>query len=396
MNRLGDVVDLLLDMKTIFITLVVGHFFTVILISSYWRNHKKDSVFNTFFIAKCFQGIAWLLITIRGGIPDILTISLANTLLFLGSSLEAISIMKYLKKYDYKMKRLYVFFTINNVVGFHLIIVMNNNESLRVAFASFGSSIVLVIPAYYLFARKNSTLLLKIMGCLYSLVIIFLTARGIAALLSNQTMGIFTPGIIQTFSFLSLYLVMILGNTGFILLLKEEADEELYRLASYDDLTSILNRRTFILHTKDLLITCAKNNKPISLLLFDIDYFKKINDQYGHEVGDRVLQDLCHRITPLVGTENLFGRYGGDEFAIILPEMNEKKTLEFAERVRTCTRMDNAELPVTYTLSIGVLTIVPTEYTQLETLYIECDKALYSAKQNGRNRVYQGQYEQAI
>ncbi|UTW70319.1 GGDEF domain-containing protein [Anaerobacillus sp. HL2] len=84
-----------------------------------------------------------------------------------------------------------------------------------------------------------------------------------------------SSGIFQTFSFLSLYLVMILANTGFILLLKEETDLELVRMASMDDLTNTLNRRTFNARTKVILTSCSKENKPISFILLDVDNFKK-------------------------------------------------------------------------------------------------------------------------
>ncbi|WP_158211500.1 GGDEF domain-containing protein [Alkalihalobacterium alkalinitrilicum] len=376
-------------MKTIFIILVVGHIFSVILISAYWRDHRKEQTLNYFFIAKCFQAMAWLFLALRGGIPDIFTISVANTFLFLGVSIETIALLKLQQVFNDTLRKYYIYLTFLNIVGFHLIILIHNVESLRIAFASFATAIIIIIPAYCFITKNNATLLSKFMGSLYLFVILTLIARGVAALLSNQEMGLFTPGIMQSISFLSLFLVMFLGNTGFIFLLKEKADEELVRMASFDDLTSTLNRRTFISRATQSLNRCAKVNKPVSLILFDIDYFKKINDKNGHDVGDKVLIDLSNRITRILSSNHLLGRYGGDEFAILLPETREDESTRLAEAIRL--EIEEAKIEgftLSYTLSLGVLTIVPDEQTQLDVLYVTCDKALYLAKQKGRNCVY--------
>lgn len=384
----------LLDMKTILITLVAGHVFTLILISAYWRQHKYDATLNTFFAAKCAQGIAWLLLVLRGGIPDIFTISFANSFLFLGACLETITVLKLMKCFTQLTKKLYISLTLLNIIGFHLVILIENVENNRIAFASIGTALLIVLPAYRLIRSKSSTMLMKIMGYLYFFVIISLFVRGLAALLSDRPMGLFTPGIIQSFSFLALYLTMILGNVGFILMLKEQSDQELIRMARYDELTNALNRRTFVLHAKELITSSARQRKPISLLLFDVDYFKQINDQNGHDVGDRVLQSLSTRIYQLITSEQLFGRYGGDEFAIFLSDMDETKSFQFAEKIRQTAFEEKEKLPFRYTLSIGIITIIPNENTSIEALYISCDKALYEAKRNGRDVVFRGRYEE--
>lgn len=383
--------DLLLDMKTIFITLVAGHIFTVILISAYWRDHKKDSLLSFFFLAKCVQAVAWFFLTLRNGIPDIFSISFANSLLFLGSSLECIAILKLIKVYNSVLKKVYILLTSLNIIGFHTILFFFNEESLRVAFASFGTAMVIIPPVSYLIRKKSMSFLMNIIGFLYLLVLISLTGRAVVAINSNYTMGLFTPGIVQTLSFLSLYLVMILGNTGFILLLKERSDNELVKMATFDDLTHTLNRRTFIGQTTELIKSCAKDGKPISMLLFDIDHFKGINDRFGHEVGDRVLQDLSLQISSQLGNNGLFGRYGGDEFAIFLPETCEVESTKFAKNMRlSIEAADNRGLPTCYTLSVGILTCIPEKQTEMKNLYIICDNALYKAKKKGRDCYVRG------
>ncbi len=123
---------------------------------------------------------------------------------------------------------------------------------------------------------------------------------------------------------------MILGNTGFILLLKEKADAELMHMAYYDDLTQALNRRTFVSRTKQVIAQCSKEKKLNSFILFDVDNFKKFNDNYGHDAGDRILQDLSQH--QLLDPQDLFGRYGGDEFAILFTGLDEKESVKKLEK----------------------------------------------------------------
>ena len=388
---------LLLDMKTILITLVVGHIFTVILISSYWRNHSRDSTMNTFFLAKCIQAVAWLLLTLRGGIPDLFTISIANSFLFIGSCLEMVAVLKLIGHFHPFTKKLYISLLTFCIVGFHSILLFYNYEFIRIFFASIGTALFVCLPVYRLFTVKDSTLLMKLMGFLYFLVSLSLIGRGIAALEVKQEMGLFTPGLIQTLSFFSLYLVMILGNTGFILILKEKADAELIHMAYYDELTQTLNRRTFVARTKQEMVRCVKEGEFLSYILFDIDYFKKFNDLYGHDAGDRILQNLSQMINQFLSPQHLFGRYGGDEFAILLTGLTPNESVKLLEQIMEKISLAEVEgVPEKYSISIGIITLIPDKQTKLETLYVCCDKALYEAKHNGRNCICHGKYIQDI
>ncbi len=380
-----------LDMKTIFVILVTGHVFTVFLISAYWRDHRTDKTVTTFFLAKCVQALSWTLLTLRGGISDVFTISVSNTLLFLGTSFEMMAILRLLNVLTKRIKIAYLIMTIINIVTFHLAILFFNVESNRIAVASFGTAILMILPVYHLVYKYKPSRLRRILGVFYLFLAVALCGRGIVTLFSTHTWSFFTPGFFQTLSFIGLYLVMLIGNTGFILILKEQADQELIRLASYDDLTGALNRRVFFSEAKKCLLACSKNNRPISLILFDIDYFKKINDRYGHDVGDQVLRELSRKIREYISEDHYFSRFGGDEFAILLPETDEEQSMKLAREI--CNGIEKESLTeweLSYTVSMGILTIVPTIETELETMYVACDQALYEAKRNGRNGVSRG------
>ncbi|KMY32012.1 hypothetical protein ACZ11_07505 [Lysinibacillus xylanilyticus] len=388
--------NLFLDMKTIILLLCIGYLFTLILISAYGHNHSKGLAIRTFFLAKCSQTIAWFCMVFRGEIPDFLSISFANSILFIGTSLEIIAFL-YLQnnfRLKTKMVMIYLVLTLLSIIGFQLIVLFYNKENVRISYYSFVIAVIL-IPVYRMVLGKASTFLMRIIGSLYLLVIAAFLVRGVTALLSStDSISLYTPGAYQLISLLSIYLVTNLGNLGFVLLMKEKADHELIRLASYDDLTGTLNRRTFTEKAKKYLTDYSKKGQPLSYLLFDIDNFKTINDTYGHHVGDQVLQDLTTRIKQHLDKEDLFVRYGGDEFGILIPGKDETDSNEIAEQIiQTLDGAISRSLPVTYTISLGVLTVIPDQHMQLETLYTTCDKALYNAKNNGRNGVFRGQID---
>ncbi|WP_274308853.1 sensor domain-containing diguanylate cyclase [Solibacillus daqui] len=384
--------NLFLDMKTIILLLGIGYLITLILIGAYGHNHTKGLTVRTFFLAKCFQTIAWFCMIFRGDVPDFLSISFANSLLFIGASLEVIALLSLQNAFRLTTKMMiYLGLTLLSIIGFQLIVHFSNQENLRIAYFSFAI-VVILIPVYRMALGKTSTILMRIIGSLYLLVTAAFLIRGVTALLSTSvSTSFYNPGFYQLISLLTIYLVTNLGNLGFILLIKEKADHELIRLACYDDLTGTLNRRTFTEKANKYLTVYSKKGQPLSYLLFDIDNFKTINDTYGHHVGDQVLQDLTTRIMLHLGKEDLFVRYGGDEFGILIPGKDETDSNEIAEQIlQTLNGAISQSLPVTYTISLGVLTVYPDKYMQLETLYTTCDKALYNAKNNGRNGIFRG------
>lgn len=171
--------------------------------------------------------------------------------------------------------------------------------------------------------------------------------------------------------------------------LRKRAEEKLILLATTDGLTKALNRREFF-HQVELILQGEKRN-PVgpSMLMIDLDNFKKINDSYGHEAGDKVLKffsDICRSV---IRDNDLFARLGGEEFAIFLPSTDLVGGIAVAERLRKKfggSEVDIFERTIRCTASIGVAT-VNSRVSGLENLLRMADMALYDAKSSGRNRV---------
>jgi diguanylate cyclase (GGDEF)-like protein/PAS domain S-box-containing protein len=165
---------------------------------------------------------------------------------------------------------------------------------------------------------------------------------------------------------------------------------ELTRQAHLDYLTSLSNRRHFIAQGEVELSRATRYDTPLSLLMLDIDFFKNVNDTYGHQAGDIVLQALSKICQDTLRQVDIAGRIGGEEFAIILPEATTKDALEVAERLREVVAKTEvaipAGLPIHFTVSVGVITL-QDKNVNIDTLLNQADKALYEAKETGRNKV---------
>jgi two-component system, cell cycle response regulator len=162
-------------------------------------------------------------------------------------------------------------------------------------------------------------------------------------------------------------------------------------LALTDGLTGLYNRRYLGVHLDGLLARLADGATGPSLLLIDIDWFKRVNDTHGHAAGDAVLRELTSRIARYVRTFDLFARYGGEEFVVVLPETDRRVAEGVAERLRMVVaempfRVGEAATEVSVTISIGLAVTADARETS-DSLLRRADAALYAAKEAGRNRV---------
>ena len=156
-------------------------------------------------------------------------------------------------------------------------------------------------------------------------------------------------------------------------------------LATTDTLTEIYNRRKFDEAVGTEHQRAKHEDTPFSLIMFDIDHFKKVNDRFGHSVGDQVLKDLCQLLRGLVRQGDMLIRWGGEEFILLLPMTLLEEAGFFAERVRAEVEQKNFVTVGKITISLGVAQFRPGD--SIDALLGRVDNALYKAKQDGRNRV---------
>jgi diguanylate cyclase (GGDEF)-like protein len=170
-----------------------------------------------------------------------------------------------------------------------------------------------------------------------------------------------------------------------------EYHEEIYRLTILDALTQVHNRRYLNEFLEREVTRAVRHNRPLALVLLDIDHFKAVNDGMGHLAGDMALREICSRLRPIVGPDELLARYGGEEFTVVLPEASTTRAVRTAERIRKIV----ADRPFTFegsahslTVSAGVATTPGGSQSSVADLLQNADSNLLQAKLRGRNRVF--------
>jgi len=172
----------------------------------------------------------------------------------------------------------------------------------------------------------------------------------------------------------------------------KQANLELQRLIHIDSLTQIANRRCFDERLVFEWQRLCREQQPLSLLMFDIDYFKRFNDTYGHPMGDKCLTRLAQGVNQIAcRSTDLVARYGGEEFVVILPNTDLNGAIMIAEEIQSAVKKlniihQNSDISDIVTISIGVSSLIPTLVLEPTVLVQQADVALYRAKQQGRNR----------
>ncbi len=163
---------------------------------------------------------------------------------------------------------------------------------------------------------------------------------------------------------------------------RELAERQLRQLADTDALTGLYNRRSFFARAHELVALAQRYRHPVSLLILDIDAFKRINDEHGHREGDRALAHLATVLRHSLRSTDLAARLGGDEFVVLMPHTDAEAAYRAAQRIHA--RLRDEVGPGSMTVSIGIATEIAAD---LEDLLARADRALYTAKRLGRNRI---------
>lgn len=170
----------------------------------------------------------------------------------------------------------------------------------------------------------------------------------------------------------------------------KKSNQALMELSNTDPLTHLSNRRFLMKTLEKELQRCERSQKPMALIMVDVDHFKPVNDTYGHQQGDVVLQTLADQMKAHLRDYDLAARFGGEEFALVLPETALNEAVQVAERLRVAIselRIPADHNEIRLTISLGVATYPHPKVRTVDNLILEADRALYNAKEKGRNRV---------
>lgn len=266
---------------------------------------------------------------------------------------------------DDPVKRMTVFSIIYGIIFFDVACITFSNSPKRLTGVFYvTSSVFLIIAIFYMVQGASIPFLSEI------------TLQRFSQSISSVTLLVSICGIVG-------------WTTGLIMMASARLEIDLQDQATHDPLTGIGNRRKFFDESKMALAMARRYKRPFSILLFDIDYFKKVNDTFGHKTGDDVLKAISVMCQRQARLGDIVARMGGEEFIMMLPETSYDQAILVAERLRKeisgiTLKVDGA--PVRVTCSFGV-----TEYNEgdddIDEIVGRADKALYRAKEEGRNRV---------
>lgn len=198
------------------------------------------------------------------------------------------------------------------------------------------------------------------------------------------------PQLLSWFGMIHFESIFYAGGTTYALIqmIRHRNERRMMEFARTDSLTGATNRQAFFEGAERLLERCREDGSPYSMVMFDLDHFKKINDTQGHQAGDRILASFANTVQTTLRPNDLFGRYGGEEFLVVLPDASVETAYVIAERVRKAFAENHRFFdgsPLNATVSAGVASITTT--CDLNEIVASVDRAMYAAKHNGRNRV---------
>jgi len=373
------------DGRTMLIVMLVSSVLMAAVLWFAFAGRFRDGL-GKWTISLWVQAFAWLLFAGRGFTPDLLSVAAANGLLALAWSLQFAAII------EFRRRRVPHWLLWAPTAGiFILFLALIGNPRLQLAAGSwlYGAANVLVAATVLRGRPRHIFRARWLLASCYLIAAVTLIVRGIGSWAAQEAFGPMTvPYAYEGLLYLGIYALIVAGSLAFLLMHKERLDEESSRLATTDSLTGVFNRRTFIELAEQELARTRRAGTPLALMMLDLDHFKRVNDTYGHLIGDEVLVSFTRLIRDCVRRGDLIVRYGGEEFCVLLPGTPLSAAIALAERIRATTASSALTTkPFKVTVSIGLTAFTGDAITALGDLLARADEALYRAKGEGRNCV---------
>lgn len=360
-----------------------------------WKTQKVYPGFGWWVMSNFIIAAGFLLLATRGYAPDFLSVIVGNSLAA-GSMVFAFEgNRRFLGLRNAK------FFSVGVIVfdalGLAYFTYAENQMINRIAVSSLCMALVSGRSIYSFFTQKKMTPTYRFAGITYICFTLLMFVRLILTYEYTQTTDLFAPDWVQSLVFLTFILFAIIWMFSYLILNNERlqielnaAHSDLEKLAATDFLTGIANSRRFY-ETGEIEIQRARRFRhTLTLVMFDLDFFKRVNDTYGHAAGDKVLIEIVNVCRRALRSVDGFGRLGGEEFAVLLPHTDLEGGRTVAEILRTAIENIRIEISpdeiIRTTASFGVTELKSTD-VQIQTLLDRADAVLYQAKNTGRNRV---------
>lgn len=371
-----------LDLRTvILLTGFMGALMSLVLMFLQRSNVGSIRGIREWSVAALTGVAAAALLGARGILPDFITVVAGNLFLIAGVCLFSIGTRRFFALNP----RLPVFAGIVVVTGLLLtwFTAVEPDYRTRLQLVSTLLAVIFGEHAWLMYRHGAGSFAFRFTLSTLLLQAAIFFSRAVTAGSLPADAALLSPSPLQSVYLASFPVTLLALCVGLVLVAAERMRGDLAYLATHDNMTGTLNRRAIMETAERELARCRRHGHVMSLLMMDLDHFKKINDTYGHLVGDQVLKEFAGKVGALLRLPDQFGRYGGEEFLLILPDTGREAAAVVADRI--CKAAGESMAPA-YTVSIGLATATLID-TGIDALLGRADEALYRAKAAGRNQV---------
>ena len=334
--------------------------------------------------------LGFLLIGLRAFVSDWWSTVLSNVLIALAFAAFAISLRTF-NGSPQRRERLYALVAATAALAAYYTYV-DANEALRIGSISMLYALLLGSSARSIYRQgQERTVIAHVTGGLFLAGTTIMAWRGLVYLFVPEAIpaSAFEVTPLQIAAYAMGGLLPVVSTIGYLLMCTEFNQRELAKAATLDHLTGICNRRAIEDLATRSIAAARRHGIPLALMIVDVDHFKRINDEHGHQAGDVALVETVKRIRDSLRSEDLVGRLGGEEFVAVMPATDGAAALAAAERMRASfadlpMRLGEVELPITVSIGVAVLDAQDQVYSHLLR---RADRAMYAAKTAGRNKV---------
>ncbi|QYF93642.1 GGDEF domain-containing protein [Massilia sp. PAMC28688] len=377
-----------MDITTMVFALALGNVTLCAALFFYQFESPRSTSLSIWSIAKQCQAAAWLLLYFRGNglLPDPVSLPVGYAVLFAGVALEGGALWEGAGRLRWR-RTTYPLLALGIVLFFASYYI--DELGLRKVAASLILGLCyLSLAAAMATGWRDGSMLRRFLVLATTLLALVVAARGVMVLTTPVGWGWLTSDMLGSLSSAAFFMLMILGGFGFLLLSREQLQQELARLEMVDPLTDVPNRRGFFDKLAPWMALARRPGLPTALVLIDLDGFKRVNDSYGHPAGDAVLSEVVEVCKRQLRDSDQLGRLVGAEFALLLPRTGAPEALLVAERMRAAIAggaIKTERAMISLTASFGVTLIRADDNTV--SLFKRAEEALAQAKQAGRNCV---------
>ena len=377
------------DLKTIIFMSMLLTFMLSMLLAITRTHHKEVHGPGYWAVGNLVIGLGMVLVLIQLDAPKVIFLP-SMALIGAGLSLYINGIQAFIGRKPNHRIPIIVFGLLALIDAYFMLI--RHDILLAIVLSALIFSAIYFYSARLTFSRDEGVVgnLFWIVSSLYLLMALLMLGRAVyASQASAEVFESFATWPINAYTFMLGAVSQFFISSLFVLMLSYKLNQSLESIATIDGLTSILNRRGLEDAALKMQDMCKRINLSMTVILIDIDHFKKVNDKYGHLTGDDVLRHIAKVVAGILRSSDVFGRYGGEEFCAFLPNTTESDAIGLAERIRAGVEASPLKLdrgPIKTTISIGVADSVRAGY-DFKGLIAAADGALYSAKNGGRNQV---------